>query len=301
MGLTRLSKGLVQPELILKPTDNLIINGNFDFWRRGLNFTLTESGYTTDRWFVYSNGASVVALSTDVPHGNATRSMSLTGDYWYHGAMQIIENGAIICDNSPISISAMVKGPEGKTAAISVGWITDGELYTFTGDWQKIKTVVEIPAGFAGLSANAGGVNLYVHPVRCINQGTLEDGDEVKISQVKVELGHVVTPFYPRQIALEDYMCKRYYEYVSFSHLPMIAADTSSIFSYIRYVQKRVVPSFTYSGAYTYRLAYGWQEPESFVITPQLSYIIVNHIMTDAFVTGNSYLGLGNLYLNAEL
>jgi hypothetical protein len=60
----------VQPQLDGKEADNLIINGNFDFWQRGTTFTgIASSTYFADRFQYQKAGAAVhtASRSTDVP------------------------------------------------------------------------------------------------------------------------------------------------------------------------------------------------------------------------------------------
>ena len=62
---------------------NLIINGNMDFWQRGVSFSSPASGsYTADRWNFQASGLSVgtmtIAQLTDVPNNNAAYSLGVT-------------------------------------------------------------------------------------------------------------------------------------------------------------------------------------------------------------------------------
>ncbi len=51
------------------PNENIIINGNFDIWQRGVTFTSITSNYTADRfkWTEVGPGVVTITRSTEVP------------------------------------------------------------------------------------------------------------------------------------------------------------------------------------------------------------------------------------------
>lgn len=82
---------------------------------------------------------------------------------WANGVATIMPNAALNVAGKRFQFSIWVKGPKGKQAVLSIGWVDEPEPYTFTGDWQYVQRVVEFPADYSGNPANN---NLHVHWVR---------------------------------------------------------------------------------------------------------------------------------------
>ena len=193
---------------------NKIINGNFDIWQRGTSFTLASSLYTTDRWIVANDSATVTASqSSDVPNNNSKYSLTISSTNYSNGFYQIIEDLNRYLDGKTYTLSAYVKGPAGKTFHMSIGWLAEGEQYTFTGDWQFISRTVTFPSNFSSTAGGSG--NTYIHPIRWRTGDTISNSgvsDTIWITQVQFEEGPVATPFEQRPYGLELSLCQRYYE-----------------------------------------------------------------------------------------
>lgn len=309
------------------PQDNLIINGGFDFWQRG--DSQTTSGYgSDDRWESWfyntitgSNSKQEFTIGqTEVP-GNPkyySRTTIVAGtEVSDYGIKTHQVESVIATAGKTLTLSFYAKADSSKNIAIEARQIfgTDGsstvhriitETIALTSSWNKYEVTFDAPS-ISGKTVGEGSSLFIIFWLsagtnwNAYNNSLPDQSITFDLAQVKLEYGEYATPFVPRPYTIEEMLCKRYYEHIYFSHIAMTASSTGNVFGWIPYVKKRAVPSVSYSDNGVYSPTYGWLTAESVVITPTNNYLIVEHLYAGVFVAEGSYLGVGNLYIDAEL
>jgi hypothetical protein len=185
---------------------NLIINGNFDIWQRGVAFTGIE--FTADRW--KSLVAVNVDRSTTAPDGSAySAAIDPLGSLRTHIELPATGDPGAFILGRVFTFSMMVKSASASTMGVSIRFI-DGSAGgnptpttailsnepTTTG-WTKVSGSIAIPD-----APNASNTCLQV---------VIDPTVATNIAQVQLEEGTVATDFEYRPIAEELALCQRYY------------------------------------------------------------------------------------------
>lgn len=252
--------------------DNVLINGDFDFWQRGTSFTGT-SQYTADRWFIQQGGITGQSVGQHVPlPGEANFPDSV---YTFRtecgantnpaGAHQVFEQRVEDCrtfanKTSTLSFRVFNAGPAGRKIAVEfVQAFGPGgsqavlgispEVFTLQAGMNYIKKTVTLPSvsgkimgsrhcAVACIWTTAGSDFSARTGGLGLQTGTLY------FSQMKWESGTVATPYRRRPLAIELVLCYRYGEPVGF-----IANSNGAFFTTLYYkVTKRDVPTLTVLG-----------------------------------------------------
>lgn len=250
MPLTRLSKGLVESDLILEPFRNLIINGSMDHWQRGESFS-EPYGYVADRWGFHNNtaDATIAKGSGDGPapgvdYLRMTVAVASTGvDSQFAYVWQPIEGYvARKIASRNFSISFWIRSSVVGTFVVSMR--TGSVEYNYclpvtinqANTWEY-KTLENIPmlsdalsqtydslraaiVGFnfccgANLQSSATGQWVAGNKIGLSGQSDFfaTIGNTIDITQVQIEPGRICTPFEDRHTGLELDLCRRYYEH----------------------------------------------------------------------------------------
>jgi hypothetical protein len=204
--------------------DNLIINGNFEIWQRGLEFITT--GYSADRWFLSENGSikayrklsnnlenSVYCLRIEtLPQELSTNTSSFV-------VAQAIETSKVIpLRNKYVSLSFYIRCPSSNNwsgnlvataksssstnnilnrAAISESIITI--IPTEDNSWVKYSSSFILPSDCSTLS------------IEFTPSNNLSAGSIIDIAQVKLEAGDFTT--YLKTRPQEEYFeSQRFYQ-----------------------------------------------------------------------------------------
>ena len=208
---------------------NLIINGGFDVWQRGVTGSqANQAAYiSADRWLTYIDTNSTVYLSkvsfalgqTDVegnPESYAKFDWLGTGSTALKVIEQRVEN-VILVSGAPITLSFYARTEQaddveirftqdnGVGGSAQVG-ITGGTV-DCTTSWKKFTKTITLPS-LAGKTVNAGS---YLK-VGFWSQGTLNS--HLELANVQLELGSVATDFEHRSYGEELALCQRYYQQV---------------------------------------------------------------------------------------
>jgi hypothetical protein len=181
---------------------NLIINGGFDVWQRGTSFTLTTSGYHTDR---FRGRDGTFSRSTDVPPGEGfAYSVFYDNDGTRESInmRQAIENGKRLTDGKELTLSFWAKGSVNTTCSVDFG-DTQNTTWNLTTSWNRV--VVSVPAHADRNHNNLFSGGLFV------DFNFYEDYPDVYITGVQLELGSVATDFEHRSYGEELALCQRYY------------------------------------------------------------------------------------------
>lgn len=227
------------------PRDNLIINGNFDFWQRGTSLAAaTGPRFLADRWVGTATGSTsaqsrqaFVLGQQDVPnnpefyHRTVVSSVAgagnsvifaqrIEGVETLSGRTATVSFWAKADSNKPVSIElAQVFGTGGTPSApvTSIGV----KKVNLTASWQKITHTVSIPsvAGKTLGTNNNDQLALILwfdagSNFAARSGGIGQQSGTFDIAQVKLEEGSVATPFVlaGRTLAGELENCQRFYE-----------------------------------------------------------------------------------------
>ena len=239
------------------PGDNVIINGDFNIWQRGISFpSISSAAYHADRFLVGTAGAMryTAALSTDVPtvsqsgHKSnysvlldcTTVDTSLTTTDHFHIIYGVEGLDVKALMGKVVTLSFWVKATKTGTYCVSFSNPTDRSYiveYTVntTDTWEKKIITLTMHDGSSGTWDYGVGLGMAISFVLAsgptYRTSTLDEwqtglylasnnqvngcdnvANDFRLSQVKLEIGSVATPFGDRDFHEEHRLCQRYYE-----------------------------------------------------------------------------------------
>ena len=249
---------------------NAIINGAMEIAQRGSVTLSNATGYTLDRWSVYSPGGTFTQDSTTVPSGfrYSLKNVTSASGIWY--TSQIIEtSNAISFAGQTVTFSAYVSTSTTTSIQLGLGYSTTIDNTVALGSWTYITAL----SGGSGTSISGSFTRItgtYLVPagaktiIATINPASsMASGVSVWLTGVQLELGSTATTFSRAggSIGGELAACQRYYyrfvgSQTSGSTIANIcnasmqsASAASGIFEYP--VQMRVAPSFSVNASAT--------------------------------------------------
>lgn len=203
---------------------NKIINGNFDIWQRGINFTGSE--YTADRWYAAAILGSITQQAftlgqTDVP-GEPTyfsRGTITSNSQGFQLFQQRIESVRTLAgklatvsfyarlNSGSITFTPRLVQNFGTGGSPSSSVITNLGSFSPTGSWQKFIYTVAVPS-ITGktLGTNNDDYLSFEFLIDNTNTGVLD------LAKVQVEEGTIATEFEQRHLQQELALCQRFYE-----------------------------------------------------------------------------------------
>lgn len=207
---------------------NKIINGNFDIWQRGTEFSnIASSAYSADRWNVLYDGSGGTRIITRQNFNLGQTSVPNEPTYFLRFNQSVAGTGATFnvlqqkiesvrtLANKNIVVSFYAKAAS--SIAITVygqQWYgSGGSPFTFTNipaslnittSWQKFTVNLTVPS----IAGKTIGVNDRLELIFSLPRNNTFTFD---IAQVQLEEGSSATPFEQRPIGVELALCQRYF------------------------------------------------------------------------------------------
>lgn len=206
---------------------NLIINGGFTVFQRGISFQLINDAgptFVADRWFTSQYGArgtqNVSVQNASLPGRNSTSLKSIQTTACGNSLLQIIDNDGFgqFARGNKLSISFWYRAKGGLACELRET-TTSLASSVFTTNFVNTQgSAIGTASGIVAdetwrkctfTTTSAVNNNGYLHLV-FYNTANLA-GNYIEIAEVQVECGTVATPFEQRPFALELSLCQRYY------------------------------------------------------------------------------------------
>lgn len=270
---------------------NLIYNPDGAIAQRGTSFTAAstpannDDTYLFDRWLLLSDGNDVVDVSqdTDSPGGSmySIKSIVATANKKW-GFLQPLENkNSMPLDNEVVSVSFQVKTTAAKlinnvrvgvlswdstadsiTSDVVSAWNASGVDPTLATNWTYENTPANI-AVTTSWARDVSTVNVSIDTANMANVALfiwVDDddasvGDELFLSQIKMEKSPINTKYIARHFQTELELCQRYFQ-LAFEDSPTyfrsyMAAGVERI-TFVRPVKMRASPTGTVVGTWTF-------------------------------------------------
>lgn len=261
---------------------NAIINGNFDIWQRGTNFdrsSKTGKYYSADRWYCFRGGyQSGTIISRQLcslpgsqycircqraPNDTNTDYIKLVQTLEHHYAktlcrkkitlsckIRLPDNNSFTRVNMYMSDNLVPNRDE--TSGTSLIFGSSAAVYP-GNDWQNATCI--------GNPTRDGALAITFQPT-IDTTATVGNNDYFEVAQVQLNIGDKPLPFSPRPYAEELALCQRYFERIGYGVAANFVAtgvctSATSATAMMRYVQKRVTPTVTFSSQNGFRLKYG--------------------------------------------
>jgi len=200
---------------------NLLHNGNFSVWQRGISVSVTAATptYTADRWFVKSANNAVAVADPSTTRKSALKLSAASGgsadivqrisaedSYHLAGATSLTVSGVFTAPAGTITVS--LYKPSGGTDNT---WGTYGAARTQIGSTVTLtSSTARQTATFTGTTNNlvdATGLELVV---------TFSSvATAVTLSELQLEAGSTATTFERRPYSYELGICQKFYERIS--------------------------------------------------------------------------------------
>lgn len=217
---------------------NILINGDFRVWQRGVSFLSLDSGYSADRWHIGNSGDANIKITkgTGSASGFRIEEYSAVGNATaYTTISQFIEDYASLV-NKRVTLSVQVTLDSGVAPAI-----------LFIADSTKTVSIDIPSSGVYTISSTIDSNTSMIRVGVQFNRQNLAVGKGLTIKWIKLEVCDHATPFIPKSYGEELLACQRYYQ--SVIAVPNIATSQRTSGIYLpgqRFnVQMRVAPVVT--------------------------------------------------------
>jgi hypothetical protein len=199
---------------------NLLANGAFDIWQRGVGPFTSNVIYTADRWFVYSSQNYSIAQETSVIPTGATNAirMTATGSSSFVNLQQSLEQSEVEkLAGKTVTFSVWLRANATYNGgfAAQINWSTTGNAQTPT--WSNLAQTLHTPSTSAytrvsvtaTVPTNAKGLTFMI-----AQQSVLASGSVYYAALAKAEIGTLATDFVRLggSFQADLAMCQRYYQ-----------------------------------------------------------------------------------------
>ncbi|CAH6913170.1 hypothetical protein VCHA31O73_360044 [Vibrio chagasii] len=246
-------------QLELRSNPNLLINGDFSVWQRGVASSSPKGGWGADRWKV--SGFSAVAKSN---HGNPDNPISTRNVMTFNKTTsnasafidQAIENGHWLLYGKIITVS-------GSLAISDVNRLNNIQVINHARNavlGNAVPTITPMPnqSGWFTFEATFAVTKLDTDNSDHAYLRLAFDNEPSNgwLSELKLELGSVATPFVPDDPATNLAKCQRYLYKINNMHHYTSANGTAMHYMFPIYM--RVDPSITVSLGTVNRRSQAW-------------------------------------------
>lgn len=232
--------------------DNLLINGDFQIWQRGLDFNPAPSvKYTADRWLLYNSDTSRMYYADSLGKGYVNNKGNVH-------IKQYIEKDSI-GDIYTMSFSYRIIGTSLDKFISVTGTMSETAVIKENDDvviklgYDSVRKCQYVDIGFKKIT-------------------------EYQLNYAKLEYGKIATPLVPRPHAEELMLCQRYYQdypYHAIKSIPFINDSTYLHFSFKLVPEMRVPPTLLNDSKFyadgLYRMTDGGYDRISEIIISELS------------------------------
>lgn len=247
----------------LTSSNNVVINGAFDFWQRGTSFSNPATGlYTADRWRIDYNGTGATRVVSRVAFtAGEAPDTEIQGQYYLRHNVTVagssntlnilstkIEDVRTLAgQNATISFWAKCSS----TQTIQVDFIQDfgsggsvsydspNTSFSVTNAWTRFTATIALPS----LTGKTIGAESYLHVRLFLPSGVTASTD---IWGVQVEAGSTATPFSRSSITLAGELaaCQRYCQIIdTWNGIGEGTTSIAAVFPF--HTEMRIAPTVT--------------------------------------------------------
>lgn len=213
-------------------SENIIINGNFDVWQRGISFN--KQGYTADRWFfsIFENeydsqGATATKCMTDGVLDNNSYGISLTNTVsgCYYSLLYVVPTEDVLPhQGEDMSMSYYAMSPN-----LSLSGNIYSAMYYTPHEDEPLQDKTIISGSIVNTAISSGWTQYYssftvpsdartlIFEIRPETTVGLVANSKINFSQAKLELGFIPTQLAHKSYASQLLSCEAFYQKVSYA------------------------------------------------------------------------------------